>query len=680
MRRWRIAHILLLIVFLSPAIHAQDLPSDEDLLLFWEEGEHSILDEPLLSHRRIPETVPRSGRMASVIGAQELADALPSTALEAAFTEPGFAWQRQGGTRIVPSLRGLGEGRIRYLVDGIPLSGPCLPGAEPFLAAVDPFSLERIEILHGPGSVQYGSGALAGTIHLLTKHRARYEERFGWNGAATGRFGTAAIERAGSASVEANGGKVFGITSRISGQDASRLNGGGDAKQQPGSGFHADYAGANADFLAKDQIALQLQAHHGQIQHAEMPPGGEQNKVLSRRREVFSLRVISDDLTPLMTWSEVVVAYQELAERRRFHPNYAVDQQNRDEFVLHDVSGSSTVQMEYENVLAVAFGADACFQWADSRTSVVGGRDGPSPLPKNAGVNTLDAFGQIRYEPLDWISLQPGARYAYYHGRGDLNDRGVTDRNLNYFDTQTAYDLMLLFPFRRFNSVTLRGARAFRFPGLTELAGSGAGRHMQGYPNTELRAESLQGVEAGYRLSYPFVKGAVFGYYNRLTDRIEPVPFASVQTEPQAYSAKNLGDAHISGVEGGIDLYLGINWNVGTNHAYIYGQDDRGDPLSGIVPYTGNTHLRWTDDTQLAWVQVTAMWGAQKTRRSTSEEQIGVEADAYFTGNATLGFNISNYIDVRLKAQNLSDLKVRTLGSELAEPGINLKAQLDMHF
>jgi outer membrane receptor protein involved in Fe transport len=67
----------------------------------------------------------------------------------------------------IGSVRGSSSFTSNYLktyVDGVELASPYL------LFAVDPYSIERIEIIRGPqGSALYGSDAISGVVHVVTR-------------------------------------------------------------------------------------------------------------------------------------------------------------------------------------------------------------------------------------------------------------------------------------------------------------------------------------------------------------------------------------------------------------------------------------------------------------------------------------------------------------------------------
>jgi outer membrane cobalamin receptor len=112
----------------------------------------------------------------SVLHRQDLQQ-LPVTSLaEALALVPGITMMFDSGSSGTPMItsRGFfGGGEVEYvklLVDGVPVGDP-----ESGLADWQRFRLggiDRIEILHGPGSAMYGDAALGGVIQLFTRRDA----------------------------------------------------------------------------------------------------------------------------------------------------------------------------------------------------------------------------------------------------------------------------------------------------------------------------------------------------------------------------------------------------------------------------------------------------------------------------------------------------------------------------
>lgn len=67
------------------------------------------------------------------------------------------------------SMQGLGGQNVKILVDGVPVIGRQDGNID--LAQIDLTGIERVEVVEGPLSVNYGTNALAGTINLITRKR-----------------------------------------------------------------------------------------------------------------------------------------------------------------------------------------------------------------------------------------------------------------------------------------------------------------------------------------------------------------------------------------------------------------------------------------------------------------------------------------------------------------------------
>ncbi|MBW7867966.1 MAG: TonB-dependent receptor [Brumimicrobium sp.] len=68
-------------------------------------------------------------------------------------------------------LQGIGGENVKILIDGIPVTGRQNGNID--LAQIPIENIERIEIVEGPLSVNYGTDALAGTINIITKQNQK---------------------------------------------------------------------------------------------------------------------------------------------------------------------------------------------------------------------------------------------------------------------------------------------------------------------------------------------------------------------------------------------------------------------------------------------------------------------------------------------------------------------------
>ena len=92
-----------------------------------------------------------------------------------------------GGVASLPMLHGLGDDRIRSLVNGVPIAAACPMHMNPPLSYIDPANASRIEVVPGVTPVSLGGDSIGGTI-LVESAPPRF--------AAT----TGAVEHSGSVS------------------------------------------------------------------------------------------------------------------------------------------------------------------------------------------------------------------------------------------------------------------------------------------------------------------------------------------------------------------------------------------------------------------------------------------------------------------------------------------------
>lgn len=125
-------------------------------------------------------------------GVRDVADALREV--------PGVAIVRSGSYGALTSafVRGGESNYVKVLVDGVPINDP---GGAVDLATLTTDNVDRIEIVRGPASVLYGSDAVAGVVHILTRRGAGAAR--GHVGVSGGTFGTVAAEAGFSGGVEA---------------------------------------------------------------------------------------------------------------------------------------------------------------------------------------------------------------------------------------------------------------------------------------------------------------------------------------------------------------------------------------------------------------------------------------------------------------------------------------------
>ncbi len=316
------------------------------------------------------------------------------------------------------SMQGLGGENVKVLVDGVPVIGR--QDGDIDLSQIDLTAVERVEVVEGPLSVNYGTNALAGTINLITR-RADAGSRVKLVGYA---------EHIGRLNLSANasfrlGSNAFSITA---GRNAF-------AGWDPSSGGWYDPAPRPAD-STRFQEWKPREQYFARLGHRWS--GGRWT--LGYKGEVFQDRIINRG-RPRAPYNET--AFDEQYQTRRFdnalfselrfgprrnlqaqlaHQRYSRARNTwfRD---LTDLSG--------QLVTAPGTQDTSRFTLTNLRASLVSKPDDAAPgwevgvdLNHETGsgdriagdgvsITDLAAFATMEYRPVDALTLRPGLRYAY---------------------------------------------------------------------------------------------------------------------------------------------------------------------------------------------------------------------------------------------------------------------------
>jgi outer membrane receptor protein involved in Fe transport len=124
-------------------------------------------------------------------------------------------------------VRGLTGQQVLHLVEGVRFNNSTFrPGANQYLALINPSFAERVELVRGPNSAQYGSDSLGGTINVLTRPTGIGANSFRLHGGVETFFASADLS-AGAGLHLSGGGERWGFVVGGSGFRAQDLRTGG---------------------------------------------------------------------------------------------------------------------------------------------------------------------------------------------------------------------------------------------------------------------------------------------------------------------------------------------------------------------------------------------------------------------------------------------------------------------
>jgi hemoglobin/transferrin/lactoferrin receptor protein len=142
---------------------AQPPPTDSTI------AKTEFLNQIVVSENRSENLLFQTPSSITVLDPKSLKTYLPRTLPEALIGINGVFVQKTNHGGGSPFLRGLTGNQTLILIDGIRLNNSTFRyGPNQYLNTIDPFSVAKIEVLKGSGSVQYGTDAIGGTIQMFT--------------------------------------------------------------------------------------------------------------------------------------------------------------------------------------------------------------------------------------------------------------------------------------------------------------------------------------------------------------------------------------------------------------------------------------------------------------------------------------------------------------------------------
>ncbi len=231
------------------------------------------LREVVISASRWKQTAEHIPAQVAVVVPRQIAQFQPQTAADLLGLSGKVFIQKsqQGGGS--PMIRGFATNRLIYSVDGVRMNTAIFrSGNIQNVINLDPFAMERTEVVFGPASVMYGSDAIGGVMSFTTLQPEMGAR--GVRGRANLRYSSANREQTGHIDLHYGGPKWAGITS-VSRWDFDHL--------RQGSRGPRDYIKARYVEVTPDGDVVRIQADS----LLQIPSGYQQ--VNAMQKLVFAL-------------------------------------------------------------------------------------------------------------------------------------------------------------------------------------------------------------------------------------------------------------------------------------------------------------------------------------------------------------------------------------------------------
>ena len=632
-----------------------------------------------LTRQTIPEVVVTANRHGSLqLKTPEAIGALGSVTIqkfqlrsapEALLLSSGVFVQKTNHGGGSPFLRGLTGNQTLQLVDGIRLSNAVVRyGPNQYFNTIDLFSIDKVEVLRGGGSVQYGSDAIGGTIQTFS-HEAETSEQTKWGSSVLTRFMTQGMEQTANGRVNYSGRKVA-FTAGATWRNFGDLVGGDTTGTQTPTGYK------ELDFDLKGKILLtetaSLTMAYQRVSQRGVPvfhkvalENYAVNEMDPQLRNLAYLRLNKEHQAGILKSSAYTASFQHNEEGRNMQKN-----------------GSSTLRVENDKVRTLAFSAEA-FTSNDKAWSASHGVEIYNDLvnssrtdkdvnsgtvvskrglyPDGATMTSMALFSLHTLDLQSWV-VTAGARFNTYVNKVEDVSLGTTTLT----PSALVGNLGLLRKLGETSNLFASLSSGFRAPNIDDLGTLGIVDFRYETPNFDLKPEHSLQYQIGYKLQNRQLKGEIYLYRNELRDLIvrQKVPGDTIEGYP-VYRKENVERAFVQGAETAWSYAFNKLWKVSGSMTYTYGQNlTKEEPMRRIPPLFGRLAL----DCQMEKLWLNLEWQAAGKQ---SRLAAGDRDDNRIPKGGTPGWNIVN-INTRyamrlftfdLSLQNLFNQDYRYHGS-----------------
>ncbi len=636
-----------------------------------------------------------------------------------------------------PLIRGFGTNRLLITVDGVRFNTAIYRGGNvQNVISIDPFTVERTEVILGPGSVVYGSDAIGGVMNFYTKNpKFSFEEGMVLSGNVTGRYATANSERTGHIDLNI-GMKEWAFLTSVTYSDFSDLKMG---KYGPDEYLRNEYVETinGEDFVVTNpDPRIQVPTGYEQINAMQkirfMPTTSWDFKLglfytttsdyprydrLYRTRDgqlrsaewyygpqewmSGNLQITNKAASGFYDESLLTVSYQQFKESRNDRDFGDITLFETDEKVTAYTGGLDFTKKL--NRATIFYGVEYVYNKVNSvgkQTNVNTGSSvaSISRYPDGATWQSMAAYSSLQLKLNKDLSFQGGLRFNHILVdalfEGPLYNFPFTEANINTgaltgsagFAWQ-ASDIL---------GWKVNFGTAFRAPNVDDVGkvfDSEPGSVV--VPNPDLEAEYAYNYEIGANLNFAnVVKLELAGYITQLKDALvrrdfkldgeSEILFQGELSNIQAI--QNAAKAEVYGFEVGLevnfckDLQLTSQYNITDG----FEEDNAGNrnPIRHAAPQFGNTHLIWKHGKLKldAFAEYNGQFDFEDLAPSQQNNAFLYAKDAngnpyspnWYTLNLGGQYAITEALMLNAVLENITNQRYRPYSSGITAAGINL--------
>jgi hemoglobin/transferrin/lactoferrin receptor protein len=628
----------------------------------------------------------------TVLGQNQLSKKTPRSTPEALMETAGVWMQKTNHGGGSPFIRGLVGNQVLVLIDGIRLNNATFRyGPNQYLNTIDPWQIERIEVLRGSGSIQYGSDALGGVVNIISKQPIFSNDGVKFSGKLFSRFMDSEMEKSGrvEAGISSPGIAVLGGLS---------LKNFGDIKAGGNLGIEAPsgYDEMNGDIKAvlrlssKQLVTFAFQnvnqtdvprfdqvAQRGYLKYSFDP---QIRRLAYAKFQSYSTSNWVRSINLTASWQ------QSIEQRKKQKQSESVLVKERDNVNVLGLSMElrSTPQKTWNIVSGVDYYTNEVSSWrkdTDLTTNISTSKRGL--YPDGATSRSFAIFVDNAIQ-LKKMLLNFGGRFNSYN----VSASDETFANLEINMTALVGSASIMYALTSHHKLIASVSQGFRSPNINDVSSLGGFDYGIEVPSTDLSPEKTINFELGIKSRMHKLSATFTAYRTNLFDLIDRVQSTFNGNEfyenQRVYKKQNVNDAYVQGVESEFEFQVSDHLATFGSVVYTYGQKlDPNEPMRRIPPFHGLAGVRIFSNRGF-WSEARLLFATKQNRLAGGDiddhriPEGGTPGWSVF--NISGGYSLNANFDLNAGLQNLFDEAYRYHGSGVDGYGRSLWIGLNVKF
>jgi outer membrane receptor protein involved in Fe transport len=572
-------------------------------------------------------------------------------------------------------IRGLTGNQTLLMLDGVRINNATFRyGPNQYLNNIDLYTIDQIEVSKGTGSVEYGSDAIGGVIHLHS-YTPKYNQKKTWSTSTSFKYIGQDMEKSNRTTVQ-YAQKNFAIQSGITLRNFGDLVGGKNVGVQSPSGY--DETGVNTiaklqlnkagEITISSRFFIQKDVP---IYHKVLLESFKINEIAKQERNIHSIQWEKNLQYKFLSKIKVIQSFQYSNEERESNKlNNAIYKYERDQVNSNGTSIDlySNPTKNWQINSGIDFNADKIKSSLIDKTLTTGISVSKRGLyPNNSSYKSYSVFNLHKIDLKKW-HIEAGLRYNRFAIQ--LTDTSIGEVNIH--PSALVGNAGVSYQLNTSNLVYASLSSGYRAPNIDDMGTLGIVDFRYELPTNNLAPEKSLHYELGYKLNTKLVQFDLSGFYLNLKDIITRQKVTgSIINGYQVYSKQNSDASYIKGFETNLALQLNQQFKWSSNLTYTYGQNEtKNEPMRRIPPLFGQQELVWKkNNTQILIQHVFAGKQDRLAQGDKDDNRIGK--------NGTPNWNVFNFsinqqfkhVFIQLGGINLLNEKYKTHGSGIYAMG-----------